>query len=124
MSRAMTTMLIAGITVLPMAALSEILRELIKYPMGRPAGRERELSDIVTGTLMQTGGLGPLSLAYNAIEMSQYGRNPGIVLAGPTVSLLADAISGKLQPNRFVPIASQQPDLGRMVNEGVKKLTE
>ena len=118
------TMAMTGLLMLSLSAVSEFLRELIKYPLGRPAGRQRTTTDWVTAVIGATGALGPLQAAESAFEMGQYGRNPITSFLGPTTSLADDLYSGRLQPSRFVPVASQIPWLGYPINQGYKKLMD
>jgi hypothetical protein len=108
---------------LPLAAASEYLRELLKYPFGRPGGKEVDPMDKLMGTLLATGFLGPMHSAQAAYEQRKYGRNFAVSVAGPTPSLMYEIITGRSKVSRFVPIASQQGDLRKIVDDGVRNLT-
>ncbi len=93
---------------------------MIKYPMGRPKGYKKDLGDWVQGTIAATGGLGPLQAVQNASEMSQYGRNPAVVFAGPTVSLALDIATGDSKPSRFIPLVTQMPMLSKPLDKAIR----
>jgi hypothetical protein len=114
-------MIATGALLVPLAGMAELLREIIKYPMGRSAGYERNASDWVQTIFGATGGMGPLQSAQNASEMSQYGKNPGVVFAGPTVSYLNDAMQGNVGLSRNLPLAAQLPWMGKYIDGKYKE---
>ena len=61
-------------------------------------------------------------MAQNASEMSQYGRNPAVVLAGPMISFGVDAVNGKLRPSNVMPIVNQLPWMATPVNKTIKNM--
>lgn len=116
-------MMLTGAMMIPMAALSELIREFIKYPFGNPKG-DRDLGTFVGHTMMATGGLGPLSMAQLPYEMMDYGRNPAVTALGPTAGYVEDVLRGRVTFERHVPIASQIPWAREAVKTTRKKLTE
>jgi endonuclease YncB( thermonuclease family) len=119
---AIKAMLITGAIILPLAALAEIIREEIKYPLGRPTDKKKSLTDHLINVVGASGALGPMQMAQNASEMSQYGRNPAVVLAGPMVSFGVDAVNGKLRPSNFMPLVNQLPWMATPVNKTIKNM--
>ena len=103
--------------VLPLAAMSEVLRELIKYPLGRPNGYERSAGDFALSVVGNTGGLGVLQMAQLPMEMHEYGRNPFITFMGPTVGYAWDAARGQTTLARHIPLANQLPYARQPVNQ-------
>ena len=119
---AIKAMLITGAVILPLAALAEIIREEIKYPLGRPYDQKKSLTDHLINVVGASGALGPMQMAQNASEMSQYGRNPAVVLAGPMISFGVDAVNGKLRPSNVMPIVNQLPWMATPVNKTIKNM--
>jgi hypothetical protein len=107
---------------MPLAMVAEWLREMVKYPFGRGAGREKTLGDKFVGALLATGGLGPIQVAQAANEQSAYGRNFAVSIAGPTPSLAFDIMRGEAKVSRFAPVVAQQPSLRKGLDGWVREL--
>ena len=64
---ALLPMMLTASVIIPLAGLAELMKELIKYPLGRPDGRKQGVEDWTKRTLLATGGLG--SVANSAISI-------------------------------------------------------
>ena len=113
--RTMTPIILTAVMLLPMGMAAELLRDFIKYPMGRPDGHEKDFMDRVKGGVMASGIFGPWHMAESAYKQSQYGRDPWIAAAGPTVGFLNELLRGEARPSRAVPLplVAQHPYLSR-----------
>lgn len=110
---------------LPLGLLSELLRELIRYPFGRPNWQpERDVYDWGTAVLMNTGALGPLSMSESIYNGATFGNSAVAAALGPTATLAVDVGIGDVRPSRFVPVVNQLPYLAKPFNELVKEMTE
>jgi endonuclease YncB( thermonuclease family) len=124
-SPAVMAMVMTAAAVIPLAIMAEVLREFIKYPLGRPdRGQEKSASEYMMQVVGATGMLGPLHMAQLPVEMSSYGKSAWAVAAGPTASYLHDMVTGKGTVSRHVPIAAQQPYLRKLVDDTADKLLE
>ena len=124
--RTMTPIILTAVMLLPMGMAAELLRDFIKYPMGRPDGHEKDFMDRVKGGVMASGIFGPWHMAESAYKQSQYGRDPWIAAAGPTVGFLNELLRGEARPSRAVPLplVAQHPYLSREFNKMVKSFME
>lgn len=124
-SPAVMAMVMTAAAVIPLAIMAEVLREFIKYPLGRPdRGQEKSASEYMMQVVGATGMLGPLHMAQLPVEMSSYGKSAWAVAAGPTASYLHDMVTGKGTVSRHIPIAAQQPYLRKLVDDTADKVLE
>lgn len=91
-----------------------------------PDGHEKDFMDRVKGGVMASGIFGPWHMAESAYKQSQYGRDPWIAAAGPTVGFLNELLRGEARPSRAVPLplVAQHPYLSREFNKMVKSFME
>ncbi|MCL1142985.1 thermonuclease family protein [Shewanella gaetbuli] len=119
---------VSAAVMLPLAAVSEFLRELWKYPAeiipvlpkSFARQRERDLGDHLVGIAQATGGLGILQNASNAWEQHGYGRNFAVSAAGPTVTFATELLSGDVMtrnPSRILGPINQTPWLRKPINK-------
>ena len=116
---------ISAAFMLPMAALSEILKEVWKYPGAFIPGlytrkTPRSMGDYALSIAQNTGGLGPLQTVAAAYEQQGYGRNLALSMMGPTATFAFDMLSGKVlseDPARVMGPANQTPWLRRPINK-------
>ncbi|WP_335989611.1 hypothetical protein [Pseudoalteromonas sp. CH_XMU1449-3] len=117
------TIAITAAVALPMALMAEVIREHIKYPLGRPEWQgERDIADWVGSTLMATGGAGPVAIAESVYRGTSYGNHPLVAAAGPIAQLAVDVAMLEANPSRFVPVANQHPFFRELVDDNVKNL--
>lgn len=119
----MRAIAVTAAVALPMALLAELMRELIRYPFGRPAWQgERDLVDWGSSVFMATGLLGPLSMAESVYKGTTYGSHPVVAAAGPTAQFAVDVATLEMQPSRVVPLVNQIPWLAKPFNDGVENM--
>jgi len=118
-------LMITGALLLPLGIVAELLRELIKYPMGRPGG-SKDFGDMLYSGGMATGLLGPVHLIESAYEQTTFGKSAALSFLGPTIGVAVDTANGDAKPSRFVPLplVTQHPYLSREFNKMVKSFME
>ncbi len=117
-AEALSPVVIAAATMLPLAAFAEMLRELVKDPTNE---REQDWATWLRRTATATGGLGPFQAAQSAYDATGYGRNFLVSLAGPSADFLVnDVITGEFatkRPARLLPVANQLPWMRNPINQ-------
>ena len=105
---ASTPLLIAGLVFLPLAGLSEELRELIK---GTKRTDRMSNTEYAKHLLSKTGGLGPFEMLSSMNQAYEW--NSSVVasmtpITGFAETMLSSSVSGDKKLQRLIPFYSQK----------------
>lgn len=119
----MTAIGVTAAVAIPLALMAEVIREMIRYPFGRPAWQgERDIAAWGGAVIAASGLLGPATMAESVYAGTTYGNHPVVAAAGPTTQFAVDVATLEMQPSRVVPLVNQIPWLAQPLNDKVKNL--
>ena len=92
---AITPMMIAGIALMPLAAVALSIREGIKYEEGEAPTDEMNVPEYMFEVMTRAGFLGPLEIPRAMFQAEQYGQPFWAAPLGPSVGTGLDLINSK-----------------------------
>ena len=102
-------MLLAGMALLPLAALALAIREEIKYEDGRAPTDRMDTTEYMMELVSRAGFLGPLEIPLSMFNASDYGQPFWVAPLGPTANTGYDLITdGPIETfEELIPIYNQ-----------------
>lgn len=106
---AMTPMLIAGVALMPLAAIALGIREELKYEDGEEPTARMDSSDYLFELVSRSGFLGPLEIPKSMFDAADYGTPFWVAPAGPTAGTAYDLINSEGWDglSRLIPVYNQ-----------------
>ena len=106
---AMTPMLVAGVALLPLAALALEIREEIKYEESREPTNRLDSAEYLFEMISRAGFLGPLEIPLSMFNAGQYGQPFWVAPLGPAVGSAYDLMKnpGMRELEELIPIYNQ-----------------
>lgn len=106
---AMSPMILAGVALMPLAAMALALREEIKYDEGMAPTDRMDPGEYMMELVSRSGFLGPLEIPLSMFNASDYGQPFWVAPLGPAVGtgydLIADGPIDTLE--ELIPIYNQ-----------------
>ena len=108
-SAAMSPMILAGVALMPLAAMALAIREELKYDEGRAPTDRMDTGEYMMELVSRSGFLGPLEIPLSMFNASDYGQPFWVAPLGPTVGTGYDLVTdGPIDTfEELIPIYNQ-----------------